>query len=212
MSRNHYFRDLALPFLGMLVLFGCGETPSSSPTMKSSVTPEQRTASAPRVGIVDMQRLSEALGISRQMAEKRKKLQQNWEQVDNATKESITTAIQEFGGEAAKLTDAQRKSLQKLEFDRRRKLAKIDQENTVAIQETNRWLMRVLAEKTEGPINAVGKEMGFDLILTRSPGEVAFSRPGVDVTEKILQRAGGVLAADVQGSDVAPVSKPKQTN
>ena len=210
MARYSFFK-LAWPCLCMLFLVGCGKTPPLS-TTNGPVASDRQTESPPRVGIIDMQRLSKALGISHQMAEKRNKLQKNWEQVDSATKESITTAIREFGGDAEKLTDAQRKSLQKLEFDRRRKLAKVDQENTLALQETNRWLMRVLAEKTEGPINAVGKEMGFDLILTRSPGEVPFARPGVDVTDKVLQRAGGVVAADAQDAEGSPGSDQKKAD
>ena len=138
------------------------------------------------------------------MAEKRGKLQENWERVDKATRDSITSALNEFGGDPEKLSESQRKSLQKLELDRRRKLTKVDQENTSALQETNRWLMRVLTEKTEGPIASVGREMGFDLILRKSPGEVPYARPGVDVTEKILQRAGGAVAAEGQPLSESP--------
>ena len=182
----------------LVMLFGCGESQNSLKEVEVSSASDQQSDSSPRVGIVDMQRLSEALGISRQMAEKRSKLQENWERVDNSTRETITTAMKEFGGDPKKLSESQKKSLQTLEFDRRRKLAKIDQENTSALQETNRWLMRVLTEKTEGPIAAVGREMGFDLILRISPGEVAYARPGVNVTDKILQRAGGAVAAEAQ--------------
>ena len=196
----------------VVMLFGCGESQNSLKEVEVSSASDQQSDSSPRVGIVDMQRLSEALGISRQMAEKRSKLQENWERVDNSTRETITTAMKEFGGDPEKLSESQKKSLQKLEFDRRRKLAKVDQENTSALQETNRWLMRVLTEKTEGPIAAVGREMGFDLILRKSPGEVPYARPGVDVTDKILQRAGGAVAAEAQPLSDSPNPDSSEKN
>ena len=195
-----------------VVLFGCVESQDSPEKVDDPAASDQESDSSPRVGIVDMQRLSEALGISRQMAEKRLKLQENWERVDKATRKSITTAIEEFGGDPEKLSESQRKSLQKLELDRRRKLTNVDQENTSALQETNRWLMRVLTEKTEGAIAAVGREMGFDLILRKTPGEVPYARPGVDVTDKILQRAGGAVDAEGQDSSESPNLDSSETN
>ena len=196
----------------VVVLFGCGKSQDSEEKVDVPAASDQRSDSSPRVGIVDMQRLSEALGISRQMAEKRRKLQENWERVDKATRESITTAIKGFGGDPEKLSESQRQTLQKLELDRRRKLTNVDQENTSALQETNRWLMRVLTEKTEGPIAAVGREMGFDLILRKSPGEVPFARPGVDVTDKILQRAGGAVATEGQPLSESPNLDTREKN
>ena len=204
MSWNINFLKIKCLLFGMVILFGCGESQIESKNIEVSSASEQRLDSSPRVGIVDMQRLSESLGISRQMAEKRQKLQQNWERVDNATRASITAALKEFGNDQANFSAAQRKMLQDLELDRRRKLSKVDQENTAALQETNRWLMRVLSEKTEGAINAVGREMGFDLILRKSPGEVPYARPGVDVTDKILKRAGGAVSATAQPLSKSP--------
>ena len=182
---------ITFAMLGVLFIFGCERRQASSTVADVSTASAQKLEISPRIGIVDMQRLSDALGISQQMADKRSKLQSNWERVDKATRKAITEAINEFGGDPEKLTDSQRNSLQKLELDRRRKLADVDQKNTSALQETNRWLMRVFSEKTKGPIAAVGKEMSFDIILTISPGQVPYARPGVDVTEKIIQRAGG---------------------
>ena len=98
-----------------------------------------------------------------------------------------------------KLSEAQRAELQKLQLDRRRRLTKVEQENTAAIQETSRWLRRVLAEKTKSLIDAVGNDFGFDLILIRTPGEVAFARKGVDITERILQRAG--VTSEVENTE-----------
>ena len=198
MSRVPNFRKITCIMFAVLVVLGCEGRQQSSTVVGVSSASDQRMESSPRIGIVDMQRLSDALGISRQMADERIKLQKNWERVDNATRKTITEAIDEFGGDPEKLTEAQRKSLQKLELDRRQKLAEVDQKNTNSLQETNRWLMRVFAEKTKGPIAAVGKEMGFDVILTRSPGQVPYARPGVDVTEKILQRAGVAVDAEEQ--------------
>ena len=56
----------------VVVLFGCGKSQDSAGKVDNSAASERRSDSSPRVGIVDMQRLSEALGISRQMAEKRR--------------------------------------------------------------------------------------------------------------------------------------------
>ena len=169
--------------------FGCaGDIPSEQNGALPMLKPQPQDQ--PRVGLVDMQRLSDAFGISEQLSQKRQKLQEAWNQVDNDTRESISAALGKFGGDVENLSADQKTALQKLQLERSQRLAEVKQKNNSAMQETNRWLRRVLAEKTKGPIDAVGESMEFDLILVRAPGQVAFIREGIDVTDKVLQRAG----------------------
>lgn len=176
-----------------------------------TTTAELVQQSQPRVGLVDMQRLSESLGISNQLDQKRQKLQQAWQRVDIDTRKKFESTLEGFGGDPAKLTEDQKAELQKLQLDRNRKLAQVEKENTTAMQETSRWLRRVLAEKTKGPISAVGNDLGFDLILIRSAGQVAFARAGVDVTDKVLQRAGlSVGAGNGEGQRIDASTEQKE--
>ena len=177
----------------MLILFiGCQQ--ENNPSLLGGVAAERsrREPSEPRVGIVDMQRLSIALGISEQLTAKRRKLQEDWDKINTETREALEKKLQGLGGDLENITEEGKRELQKLEMARRQRLAIADRENTAALQETNRWLRRVLMEKTRGPLEAIGEEMRFDLILVQTPGEVAYIRPGVDVTDLVLKRAGGI--------------------
>ena len=176
----------------MLILFiGCQQ--ENNPTVSGDEAEERSPteASDPRVGIVDMQHLSIALGISDQLTVKRRKLQEDWDKINTETREALEKKLQGLGGDPENLTAEGKRELQKLEMARRQRLAIADRDNTAALQETNRWLRRVLMEKTRGPIKAIGEEMDFDLILIQTPGEVAYIRPGVNVTDLVLKRVGG---------------------
>jgi Skp family chaperone for outer membrane proteins len=177
----------------MLILFiGCQQ--ENNPSSLGGVAAERsgREPSEPRVGIVDMQRLSIALGISEQLTAKRRKLQEDWDKINTETRDALEKKLEGLGGDLQNITEEGKRELQKLEMARRQRLSAADRDNTTALQETNRWLRRVLREKTRGPIEAIGVEKGFDLILVQSPGEVAYIRPGVDVTDLVLKRAGGI--------------------
>ncbi len=175
----------------MLILFiGCQQ--ENNPTLGGAPAERSRAeAPGPRVGIVDMQRLSIALGISEQLTAKRRKLQEDWDKINRETREAREKKLQGLGGDPENIPEEGKRELQKLEMARRQRLAIADRDNTAALQETNRWLRRVLMEKTRDPIKAIGEEMEFDLILVQTPGEVAYIRPGVDVTDLVLKRAGG---------------------
>ena len=184
----------------MLILFiGCQQ--ENNPSSLGGVAAERshREPSEPRVGIVDMQRLSIALGISEQLTAKRRKLQEDWDKINTETREALEKKLQGLGGDLENITEKGKRELQKLEMERRQRLAIADRENTAALQETNRWLRRVLMEKTRGPLEAIGEEMRFDLILVQTPGEIAYIRPGVDVTDLVLKRAGGIKNESGQG-------------
>ena len=188
----HVLQNYFIAMVMFMLFIGCQQ--ENNPTILGGVPAERsRTeASEPRVGIVDMQRLSIALGISEQLTAKRRKLQEAWDKINTETREALEKKLQGLGGDLENITAEGKRELQKLEMARRQRLAIADRENTAALQETNRWLRRVLMEKTRGPIEAIGDEMGFDLILVQTPGEVAYIRPGVDVTDLVLKRAGGI--------------------
>ena len=175
----------------VVLLTGCdaGQSPQSSSAIETQTEPI--TAATPVVGIVDMQRLSQSLGLELQLKQKRQKLQVEWDRVNTQTRRAITEKLESLGGDAKQLSDSGREQLRKLDLDRRRQLEELDRKNTAALQETNRWLQRVLMEKTRGPIAEIGKEKRFDLILVQPRGGVAYMRPGVDVTDLVLKKAGG---------------------
>ena len=173
------------------LLTGCdaGESLQSSGAIETQT--EVITAATPSVGIVDMQRLSQSLGLELQLRQKRQKLQVEWDRVSTETRRAITEKLKSLGDDLNQLSESGREQLRKLDLDRRHQLEKLDRQNTAALQETNRWLQRVLMEKTRGPIEEIGKEKRFDLILVQPRGGVAYIRPGVDVTDLVLKKAGG---------------------
>ena len=72
-------RSLILLFTLILPLIGCsGDNPGGN--NEKTLIQTTNSDDLPRVGLVDMQRLSDSLGISQQLAEKREDLQQEWRQ------------------------------------------------------------------------------------------------------------------------------------
>ncbi len=162
-----------------------------------------------RVGVVDMQRLSQGLGLNDQLIQKRQQLQRDWDKVNNESRAAMEEKLKAFGGDPQQLSEDEKQELQQLEIERRRRLTAVDRENNASLQEMNRWLRRVLLEKTGDPINAIGKEKGFQLILIRSPNEVAFIEPGVDITDLVLKRAGGQVNNNEAGAAPEMTDKNK---
>ena len=173
------------------LLTGCDAGQSTQSSNAIETQTKEMTKVTSSVGIVDMQRLSRSLGLELQLKQKRQKLQVAWDRVNTETRRTITEKLKSLGGDPQQLSISGREQLRKLDLDRRRQLEELDRQNTLALQETNRWLQRVLMEKTRGPIEEIGKEKRFDLILVQPQGGVAYIRPGVDVTDLVLKKAGG---------------------
>jgi Skp family chaperone for outer membrane proteins len=207
-SCAHKLLSIIFIFCFQSLIFGCNtNTRDLTETSETATGPIVPIEARNLVGVVDMQRLSQGLGLNDQLIQKRQQLQRDWDKVNDESRAAMEEKLKAFGGDPQQLSEDEKQELQQLEIERRRRLTAVERENNAALQEMNRWLRRVLMEKTGEPINAIGKEKGFQLILRRSPNEVAFIEPGVDITDLVLKRTGGQVSNNE--ADPAPETTDK---
>ncbi len=179
--------EIVFSFMCVLLILGC--TPSATP-------PQSQQASAslakPRssVGVIDMQRIISLMQLDRQVTEKRKKLAAEFGTLQRGLREAMEKKLAGFGDDVTKLTESQRKELDEMEMSGRNQLRAKNAEAQQLIGETQKWMQRVLDQKTKGPIEAIADKRGFDLVLYKRPGSFAFSRSAVDITDEVIALAG----------------------
>ncbi len=139
-----------------------------------------------KVGFLDVSRVAEE---SPQYAEARKSLQRELEKRENdlrAKAEQLSKLEEKFKRDSAVMGESELQRLERDILSRQRKLKnsrdEYRDELSLRQNEERKKLLREVAEV----VRKIGKEEGFDLILT--PESVAYFNPKIDISDKVLSR------------------------
>jgi Skp family chaperone for outer membrane proteins len=200
-------RFTLLPLFFLLLLPGC--RPAAVPT--TSLPPATRSRPISTVGVIDMQRISNQMGLEEQLAAKQRELHEQYSKLDQQSRKELADKLKELGGDAGQLSDEQRKQLSEMDAERRQKLRRKEAETQQVMRETGRWLQQVLSQKTKQPIAEIAQRRGLDLVLIQGPRTFAYLKPAVDITDEVIEVAGIGSAASVPPSGPSSVDKTQTT-
>jgi outer membrane protein len=143
-------------------------------------------AAQSKIGYLDLTRVAEE---SPQYVAARKDLQKELERRENDLRskaEQLKKLEEKFQRDAAVMSDSEAKRLERDILSRQRKLKnsrdEYRDELSLRQNEERNKLLRQVAEV----VRAIGKEEGFDLILT--PESVAYFDKKIDISDKVLSR------------------------
>lgn len=176
---------LPLPLFFLLLLPGC--QPAAVPTTPQP--PATRSRPVSTVGVIDMQRISNQMGLEEQLAAKQRELREEYSKLDQQSRQELADKLAELKGDAGQLSDEQRKQLSEMDAERRQKLRSKEAEAQQVMRETSRWLQRVLSQKTKQPIAEIAQRRGLDLVLIQNPRSFAYLKPAIDITDEVIQLA-----------------------
>lgn len=198
--------QILLPLASALLMVGCHPSPDPSQSKQATAALAKPRSS---VAVINMQRIIALMQLDQQVSEKRQKLAAEFGALQQSLREAMEKKLTEYGDDLTKLTEAQRKELDEMEISGRNQLRTKNAEAQQVMGETQKWMQRVLDQKTKGPIKAIADKRGFDLVLYKRPGSFAFSRAAVDITDEVIALAGIGAASDngQKNSPVAPEQK-----
>ena len=177
---------LLLPALGFTIA-GCDQPP---PPQTAAVPAAASAATPGNVGILDVQKLFVLLGLQQQRVEKEGERSRKLNRLHEEQRAIIDKKLKEFGGDQKELTGPQKEELQQLEAQRVRLLQELNSELQQELAQFNNYLNNVFSQKTREPIRKVAEQRKLEIVLIRHPNLLAYARPGVDITDDVLQEIG----------------------
>lgn len=166
---------------------------SASPEEVTSVIPpipaggSVDSAAVRRIAYVESVKLLEgykgALAARRQLEAKLKRL----EQQHQGAVAAFQTAVQQYQARAASMLDGQRREQEEKLAQQEQQVAQQQQQLQQQAAEEEAKLNEQVLGKVNKLLERYGKEQGYDLILIAGGGNVAYGRPGLDITPQVLR-------------------------
>jgi len=139
-----------------------------------------------KVGYLDVTRVAEE---SPQYAKARKALQRELDQREKdlrAKAEQLQKLEEKFKRDSAVMSESEARRLERDILSRQRKLKNSRDEYRDELSLRQNDERKKLLRKVAEVVRKIGKEEGFDLILT--PESVAYFNPKIDISDKVLSR------------------------
>lgn len=144
-----------------------------------------------KVGYVDGERVVQAYKGYKDAETQFEKQREAWNQEIDKRSRDLKSMDEDFKAQELMLSEAKKKErLTQLE-ERRRELEKYYQEifgpNGEAARK-NEELLRPILEKVNTIIREVGEQEKYSMIFETSESGIAYAMPGLDITDKIIER------------------------
>lgn len=145
-------------------------------------------AAAPRVAVIDVQRVVEESAAGREALARLKKL--NDEKVAEGAKlKSEMEALQkQLSTQRATLSEERLKSLQKEIEDKQVAIERFRDDAQEFLDEARRKELQALEARILPIINEIGREMKLHLIFNKFQSGLVYADDSVDITEEVLKR------------------------
>jgi len=165
-------------------------------------------AAAPKIGVIDVNRVIQESAIGKEALARVQKLQQNkQEELAKRQKDlrDLEVKIQEQGKSLAE------EAMEKLQKDYQAKavdLKRFQDDAQRDLEDAQRKELKALEERIMPVIDAYGKEMGFVAIFNKFNSGFLFAAEDTDVTNAFIQRFNTQIAAPAAPKPAAAAAAP----
>ena len=147
-------------------------------------------AATPKVGVVDVVEFLDKSPEAKQAQEDLQKRAKEFQQELQPLFEAHDKMYEDYEKQKGKMKEEARKQreaeLKQREKDLQGRIAKMNEE----MNALNQKLMGPIEKKFQQAVEAVAKEMGLDVVLSKSSPDLVYFGPPVDITDKVRQRLG----------------------
>jgi Skp family chaperone for outer membrane proteins len=187
MLKKHYF----FMVLGCSIcLLGCQSQTQDQTGDDLGLSEESPSAPSGRIGTINIAKIYNIMGLQQQRAAKQRELGNKLKEVSDQHKGNIEAKLTEFGGDADKLTDEQKKELQQLNAEHAKAVQQAQVELRRQMDETNQYLNNVFMQQTREPIRKVAEARGLDAVMVLQPNLFAYIKPTTDITDDVIKEIG----------------------
>jgi outer membrane protein len=137
-----------------------------------------------KVGVIDVQKILTSVP---QVSAMRTKLQKQFEPREKeveAAKKDLQANLAKYNKDVAVMSDKQKKDMQDKLTDQQKKLRDMETNFQQSVMTEQNKAMQEVSKTIQAVVDKVAKAQNLDLILIK--GAIAFSKPEMDITQKII--------------------------
>jgi len=151
-------------------------------------TPAAAAAPAPKVAVVDIQRVLEEVPEGKKAKKELTKLRDSRQKEVDRRKAELQALKEQFDSQGLLLNEQKRREMEGQLQGKLLELQKLVVEHERQVQQQNLQLMQRVIPAVQAMVQQIAKEEGFTLVLVNTGQNILYFDPKYDITNQVLRR------------------------
>jgi outer membrane protein len=164
-------------------------------TLPAAPAARAETPAAPKIGVIEVQRIIQESAIGKEALAKIQKLQQSKQEELSKRQKELRDLEQRIQQQGKTLSEDAMEKLQKDYQAKAVDLKRFQDDAQRDLEEAQRKELKTLEERIMPVIDTIGKEMGYNLIFNKFNSGLLFASDDTDITNAIITRFNMQIAA-----------------